>query len=488
MSGGRRRRATWRLDATDLGLTTGSILDDISEVANLGLRRDIPTVRIRLTDVLLAGIALAALVAGASAGNSFEPHRAEITDGVRQSDTVRIARRAGAAPPTDISSAPKKKAEKPDKSDNKPAAKQQPPTRPEFTAAEAAVAQIPELPGVRFWADSTADFEKALPTQEGPWLILSTGGEEGAYGAGFLNGWSQSGTRPEFAVVTGVSTGALMATYVFAGAKYDEELHNRYTTISASDIFEVASTPESLTDTWPLADLIKKGVTPELLADIAAAHQKGRRLFVLTTDLDAGKAVVWNMGAIAAHGGDAALKLYRQILLASAAVPGVFPPVYITAEANGHQFQEMHADGGISGPLFFAPVAYLVPGSPKRLPASALYVIVNGKLSPEFYLPQRNTAAILGRSITLALKAGGRLQLVLASMAAKQAGIPFNLAYVDDAFAPIGQGLFDPAYMKALYDNGVEQARSENRFHSGPPTPALPSPTASGGSMESKPK
>src|SRR5262249_33103319 len=164
------------------------------------------------------------------------------------------------------------------------AAPKEPPklTRPDFTEEEAAVAQIPGMPDARFWTDSVADFERALPTQPGPWLILSTGGEEGAFGAGFLNGWSQSGTRPQFAAVTGVSTGALMATYAFAGAKYDAELGQSYTTVSAGDIFEVGATPESLTDTWPLKELIGKRVTVQLLADVAEEYRKGRRLFVQT--------------------------------------------------------------------------------------------------------------------------------------------------------------------------------------------------------------
>jgi len=377
--------------------------------------------------------------------------------------------------------------------DNKKADSKQPASkspakleRPEFSAAEEAAAQIPDMPDARFWADSTADFERALPPQEGSWLILSTGGEEGAYGAGFLKGWTESGTRPQFAAVTGVSTGALMAVYAFAGPKYDEELHTGYTTVTASDIFEVGATPESLTDTWPLKELISKRVTPELLADVAAEYRKGRRLFVMTTNLDAGRTVVWNMGTIAAHGGEAALKLFRQILLASASVPGVFPPVYIKAEANGRQFDEMHADGGVNGPLFFGPESYLLPGSPKRLPATSLYVIVNGKLTADFYMPQRNTAAILGRSITLALKTGARLELVLAGLAAQRAGIAFNLTYVDNGFDQVGRGLFDPAYMNALYAYGLAQARGDNRFHPTPQGAAGPSPTASGG--ESAPK
>jgi hypothetical protein len=368
-------------------------------------------------------------------------------------------------------------------------AAKQPPAQPadklsriDFSAAEEAVAQVPGLPpDVRFWGDSVADFQRALPPQPGPWLILSTGGEEGAYGAGFLNGWAATGTRPEFSVITGVSTGALMATYVFAGGKFDEELHQIYTTISATDVFEVATTPESLTDTWPLAKTIDKRVTPEILAAVAAEHKKGRRLFVLTTNLDAGRPTVWNMGAIAAQGGEGAIKLFRQVLLAAASIEGMFPPVYITVEANGRQFQEMHGDGGASGPLFFAPDAYLAPGTPLRLPATGLYVIFNGKLSTEFYLPSRTTAAILGRSIGIALKAGGRLQLALAGIAAQKAGIPLELTYVDAGFAQVGRGIFDPKYMGALYEYGLTQGRSESRFHQSPPPPGPPSPTASGG-------
>jgi hypothetical protein len=372
---------------------------------------------------------------------------------------------------------------------NKKSATKQPPAQPadktsriEFTQADEAVARLPGMPAeVRFWGDSVADFQRALPAEPGAWLILSTGGEEGAYGAGFLAGWAASGTRPQFSVVTGVSTGALMATYTFAGGKYDEELHQVYTTISATDIFEVAATQESLSDSWPLGKTIEKRVTAEMLAAVAAEHQKGRRLFVLTTNLDAGRPTVWNMGAIAAHGGDAGLKLFRQVLLAAASIEGMFPPVYITVEANGRQFQEMHGDGGATGPLYFGPEAYLSPASAPRFPATGLYAIFNGKLTNEFYLPSRTTAGILGRSIGIALKAGGRLQLALAGVAAQKAGIPFELTYVDDGFAQVGRGLFDPKYMNALYEYGLAQGRGDTRFRKGPPAAAPALPTASTG-------
>ena len=430
--------------------------------------------RTRLTGLLLAGIALASLVAAATSVGSYA-----------QSPEARRAahsRRAEPAPSTDASTVPLPKQKPPAKK----AATKQPAGQPadkfsriEFTAADEAAAKVPGFASdVRFWGDSPADFERALPPQPGPWLVLSTGGEEGAYGAGFLNGWAAAGTRPQFSVITGVSTGALMATYVFAGGKFDEELHQIYTTISATDIFEVATTPESLTDNWPLGKMIDKRVTSEMLAAVAAQHQKGRRLFVVTTNLDAGRPMVWNMGAIAAQGGEAGLKLFRQVLLAAASIEGMFPPVYVTVEANGRQFQEMHGDGGATGPLYFGPEAYLTPGSPVRLPATGLYAVFNGKLSNEFYLPSRSTAGILGRSIGIALKAGGRLQLALAGIAAQKAGIPFQLTYVDEGFPQIGRGLFDPKYMNALYDYGLAEGRSDTRFHKSPPPPTPPPPPA----------
>jgi len=230
-----------------------------------------------------------------------------------------------------------------------PAKQAETPTRPDFTAEDQAAALIPGVPDARFWADSEKDFLKALPATPGPWLALSTGGGDGAFGAGLLSGWSLSGKRPEFSVVTGVSTGSLMAPFAFIGPSRDDGLRRAYTEYNAGDIFEDVKTPESLVDTWPLKRLIAKEVTPELLAQVAEAHRKGRRLLVATTNLDAQRGVIWNMGAIAAKGDEAALKLFRDVLAASTAIPGLFPPVLIDVEANGKKTQEMHADGGLTG-------------------------------------------------------------------------------------------------------------------------------------------
>jgi predicted patatin/cPLA2 family phospholipase len=362
------------------------------------------------------------------------------------------------------------------------------PPRTPFTAADDAVAAIPGMPDVRFWADSETDFAKALPPQHGPWLILSTGGSDGAFGAGLLNGLSAAGKRPDFNVVTGVSTGALMAPFVFAGPRYDAALAAVYTHTSAADIFEVGGTGESFLDTWPLRDLIAKQITPALLADIAAAHQAGRRLFIVTTNLDAGRSVVWNMGAIAVHftehanahstnpDGDAAIKLFRDVLLASGSVPGAFPPVLIDVEGNGKRFAEMHVDGGVGGQFFVTPPALMQSTSTYKIPADALYIVVNSDLRPEFQVVERNTPTILAQTVAMAIKADLRVLLDRAYVAAKNSSIGFNVATIPESFNAQSRGAFDPDYMKALFNVGYDQGKGQTPFANGPP--AFPAPPA----------
>src|SRR5947207_12676637 len=285
-----------------------------------------------------------------------------------------------------------------------PAKQPEQPSRPDFSPDDQAAAMSPGVPDGRFWADSETDFLAALPTTPDPWLALSTGGGDGAFGAGLLNGWSESGKRPEFSVVTGVSTGALMAPYAFIGSAQDSGLKRAYTEYNAGDIFEDVKTAESLVDTWPLKRLIAKEVTPELLAQVAEAHKRGRRLLVVTTNLDAQRGVVWNMGAIAAKGDEAALKLFRDVLAASTAIPGLFPPVMIDVETNGKKTQEMHADGGLTAQIFVAPESMLNTSSITKLPASELYLIVNSRLTPEFQMTERSLIFVLGHSINVGVQ------------------------------------------------------------------------------------
>jgi hypothetical protein len=363
-------------------------------------------------------------------------------------------------------SAPRKQNAAPTKKNTE---RKQPAARTPFTAADEEIAIVPGIPDARFWADSEQDFAKILPPQRGPWIALSAGGSDGAYGAGLLAGWSASGNRPEFALVTGVSSGALMAPYVFLGSRYDDQLRESYSSISAGDVFEIGGTPESLVDTWPLKETIAKRVTPKLLEDIAAEHKKGRRLLVLTTNLDSERFVVWNMGEIASRADENALKVFRDVLLASSSVPGMFQPTYITVEANGRRFPEMHADGGVGAQFFVAPESLLTSGSDYRLPATQLYILINGKLTPDFAVNDRTTVAILGRSVSIAIKAAARTGIDRTYVAAKRSGIGFNLAYVDPGFSQQSKGLFDRDYMQALYKRGFEHGKNGKPFLDQPP-------------------
>ena len=341
-----------------------------------------------------------------------------------------------------------------------------PPKRVPYSAEDAAAATVPGFPNVRVWGDTAEDFQKILPSSNGPWLAMSGGGADGAFAAGLLNGWTQSGKRPEFSVVTGVSIGALLAPYAFLGPKLDDELRQAITQITGADIFEDRQTPESFLDTWPLRRLLEKRVTPELVAAVAAEHKKGRRLWVITTNANSGRRVIWDMGAIAQKGDEAAIKLFREVLLASSAIPGFFTPVLINVEANGKKFQEMHIDGSVTSPFFVGPEALLEPGSKLKLPASELYIILNGRLSPDFYPPERNTVQILSRLISVVLRASLRAEAMLFGANSQRLGIPMSVAQVSDSFNFPSYGLFDEKYMNALYEHGIERAKNGTAFES----------------------
>ena len=225
----------------------------------------------------------------------------------------------------------------------------------------------------------------------------------------------------------------------------------------------------ALSNSWPLRDLIAKEITPQLLADVAKEHRNGRRLFVVSTDLDAERCVVWNLGEIAARGGDAALKLFRSVLLASASVPGGFPPVMINVEANGKHFQEMHVDGGICGQFFVAPAALMASTSGYRLPATQLYIVVNTGLEHDFKVVERFAPSILTQAVGMAVKVDTRLMLDRAYILAKRSGVEFNVATIPASFNAPSQGSFDPKYMGALFHTGYAQGQSANPFSTEPP-------------------
>lgn len=353
------------------------------------------------------------------------------------------------------------------------------PSRPKFDEADQDGATIPGMPDARFWGDSVTAFERALPAHAGAWLALSGGGSDGAFGAGWVRGSWVKGKYPEFSVITGVSTGALIAPLAFAGPRYEDDLRDAFTTVNSGDVFEAGATRESLFDTWPLRDTLRKYVTSQLLADVAAEHRRGRRLFVLTMNLDAGRPVVWNMGAIAAYGGEAGLDLFRRVLMASSAIPGLFPPVYIAARSAGGSIREMHVDGATNTPFFVAPEPIL-SGREMTLPMISLTIVANARLAPEFQVVDPSTASILGRAIASALKSATRLAINVVARAVGPRAIPVEVWAVPSSFERVSRGAFDPEYMTALFGVGEREALAS----AARPAGEIPVTTGAGGDSQ----
>ena len=308
-------------------------------------------------------------------------------------------------------------------------------------------------------------------------LALSGGGPYGAYGAGVLAGWTAAGTRPEFDVVTGVSTGALSAPFAFLGPKYDPALRQVFTHSHTSDIAIMRPVKgllggSSLSSNAPLAQLIAGYVTPSFLAEVAAEHRKGRRLLIGTTNLDAGRPVIWDMGEIASSGNPGSVELFRNVLLASAAIPAAFPPSFIKVTAEGYSFEEMHVDGGTTRSVFLAPTQLTLGGMDHDLgakPFRRFYVILNGYSTPHYKAVKPRTLDIAGRAVTTLLTSQGVGDLYRLYEFCRRNGIAYNLAYIPEDVPDTSTQAFDPVFMTHLYDVGYEMARRGYPWQHQPP-------------------
>ncbi len=303
-------------------------------------------------------------------------------------------------------------------------------------------------------------------------LAISGGGDNGAFGAGLLNGWTKAGGRPPFKLVTGVSTGALMAPFAFLGPAYDDRLKALYTGITIHDVAEERSLisafyGDAMADNAPLWKLVKKHVTQELLDAVAAEHEKGRVLLVATTNLDVRRPVIWNITEIASLHLPGALELVQKVLIASSAIPGTFPPVMIEVEANGTRYQEMHVDGGTSSQVFVYPSAirlHELAGRPR-----ALYVVRNARLDPDWAQVDRRTLPIALRAITCLIHNQGLGDLYRIYAIAQRDHIDYNLAYIPSSFQTPHTSDFDPAYMRALFETGEREALQGIEWEKHPP-------------------
>lgn len=296
-------------------------------------------------------------------------------------------------------------------------------------------------------------------------LALSGGGANGAYGAGVLAGWTESGARPAFQVVTGVSTGALAAPFAFLGPEWDDELRGAYAEGRTRDLlgwrsFAALVTP-GLFDSGTLKDLVEAYVTPELLRQIAIEHAKGRRLLIVTTNLDAQESVIWDMGVLASQGGDQAVELFREVLLASASIPGVFPPVMIPGvDGQGRLVVEMHVDGGVNTPFLGIPESLLTVTTPTRAPeGTALYVLINGQIGRTQAITRGTLPAILARAYDTMSKANLRTSLAVNLAFAERNGLGLYVAAIPDGVEASSLD-FDPESMAALFERGRAAAAS----------------------------
>lgn len=305
------------------------------------------------------------------------------------------------------------------------------------------------------------------------YLAVSGGGDNGAFGAGLLNGWSQTGTRPEFKMVTGVSTGALIAPFAFLGPQYDQALREVYTTMTPDRVFRArglsaALFNDAMADTSPLADVIAKYADEKMFAAIAREYGEGRLLLIGTTDLDAQRPVIWNIGALAASGKPEALKLFHQILRASAAIPGLFQPVMIDVELDGKKYQEMHVDGGTMAQLFLYPPTIEINRALKR--KRVAYVIRNARLDPDYVMSERRTISVAGRAINTMLAASGHNDVLRTYFVSQRDGVDYNLAYIGSDFTIEKKGEFEQPYMQALFQYGYDQAKAGREWHKLPPS------------------
>ncbi|MDG4551278.1 MAG: patatin-like phospholipase family protein [Candidatus Contendobacter sp.] len=359
-------------------------------------------------------------------------------------------------------------------------------------------ARIPGLEGIRYRVGSPDDLaamardglesvqrEQAFlasnghrgPLPPAAFLAISGGGDNGAYGAGLLNGWTAAGDRPTFKVVTGVSTGALSAPFAFLGPKYDATLKEVYTTISAKDIVEprgilAALTDDAMADNRPLRNLIKKYVNRELLDAIAAEYAKGRLLLVGTADLDARRGVIWNLTKLATYPDSRALELFQTLLVASAAIPGAFPPVLIDVEVNGQPYQEMHVDGGAMAQVFVYPPSLDLKAMGRKTGNQRerrVYVIRNSRLDPDWAQVERQAMSIAGRAVSSLIHTQGIGDLYKIYLTTQRDGVDFNLAYIPASFNAPHREEFDTEYMRQLYALGYDLAAKGYPWQKAPP-------------------
>jgi len=309
-------------------------------------------------------------------------------------------------------------------------------------------------------------------------LCLSGGGSFGAFSAGYLNGWTATGTRPTFDVVTGISTGALIAPLAFLGPQYDAEVKRFYTELTTKDVyikqFVRVLVSESLADNAPLVKEVDRVLTPKIMCEIAQAHREGRRLYIGTTELEGKRFVVWDIGAIAIKGGEENRELIKQILVGSSAIPGFFPPSKIRVTVDGKKYYEKHGDGGTSQAIFFRPPYLSEAERTNRdglhLAGTRIWCIVAGKLYADPDPLRARALTVAGTSVSSIIYAQTRGDLQRIFTVSLLSGMDYNIAAMDEEFAaPKSATAFEIEPLLSMYNEGYREATSEKPWRKSPP-------------------
>jgi len=351
--------------------------------------------------------------------------------------------------------------------------------RTSFTAPDQSAASPPGFEHIRYAQDDPAlrallsQSIKDAPPGALNALAISGGGANGAYGAGLICGWSRTGERPDFRIVTGISTGALSAPLAYLGPAWDAQLRSAYLGDDIRHVLQRRGLIGLLTfgvyRRTPLEKLVRSFVTDVLLRGVAAENAKGRRLLVGTTNLDTEQLIIWDMGAIAAHGGPEARALFTQVLVASASVPGAFPPTLIRVEGAGRSFEEMHVDGQIESAFFAIPQPILASKVLSVSPSGIhLYVIVNGRLDNEFAVTPTSLSSIIGRTLAAENKASARYLVINTVQFCQRTGCDLKVSSMpptvkDDSLD------FSAAHLQSLFDAGDGLATSGKAWREGGP-------------------
>lgn len=356
---------------------------------------------------------------------------------------------------------------------------------------------LTDIPYARHWADApplnadawaTASDERlrqrygGIMDREHAYLAISGGGDNGAFGAGLLMGWTQAGNRPEFTMVTGISTGGLIAPFAFLGKKYDETLKEIFTSYSTKDLLVERSlfnafNNDAAADTAPLRAMISRYVDQRLLSEIAVEARKGRTLYIGTTNIDAARPVMWDIGRIALSNAPGSLQLVRDIMLASSSIPGAFPPVIFNVEADGKPYQELHVDGGVTSQVFLFPQGLDWRLMSRRLNVQGkpnVYVIRNAFLSSGWETVDRKIVPLVGRTIASLIRTQGIGDLYRIYLSAQRDGQEFNLAAIPEDVEYSAKEIFDKQYMSSLFERARSTAIAGYPWAKTPPgfTPA----------------